>query len=69
MGSGTEQLKDSMSPCFTTPAEGSTDRLGGGTEGMERVGVAAGEAQRGRENNYVSIFMGLFLLQISLYVQ
>lgn len=25
---GTEQLKDSMSPCFTT-AEGSTDRTGG----------------------------------------
>lgn len=49
LGEGTEQVKDNMSPCFTTPAEGSTDRLGGGKDGMEWVGVATEEAQRGRE--------------------
>ncbi len=50
-GVGTKQLKDSMSPYFTTPVEGSTDKTGGGKEGMKRVGVASGEG-RGKWNNY-----------------
>lgn len=45
---GAEQLKDSMSPGFTTPVDGSTDRTGGGKEGMERVGAASAEVQLGR---------------------
>lgn len=42
------QLKDSVSPHFTTPVDGSTDKTGGGGEGMERVGSASGEIDEGR---------------------
>lgn len=50
---GIEQLKDSVSPRFTTPVEGCTDKTGGEEEGMERVGSASGEEQksRGKCNN------------------
>lgn len=62
---GTEQLKDNISPRFTTPVEGFTDNTGGGKEGMERVGAAAREVQKGRGkwNNYLYVIIFTYCIR------
>lgn len=47
-----------MSPRFTTPEEGSTDKSGGGKEGVEGEGAASGRIQirREEENDYPQFY-------------
>lgn len=54
---GTEHWKDSMSPRFTRPPEGSTDKTGVGREGAERVGATPEEDNKERKGNSVIVYI------------